>query len=142
MCPQLHLRSLGSTFPIGLPKALLERSYGEGACGWKQRLACPFSNLGRRSSCVSIAISRDKPLLPPYLLAGIDTHGSYLNAIVIILYFTLTLVLTGFYKLLPQQAAILHNRSLYYFLGHESNRTNSMQHLAIGWLARGSSGEL
>ncbi|KAI0794892.1 hypothetical protein C8Q75DRAFT_803738 [Abortiporus biennis] len=60
----------------------------------------------------------------------------------IVFYLLLFLVITGVVKLMPQQLALFHRRSLYYFWGHESEEGHAVQKLVSGWLSHNSSGGL
>ncbi|KAI0073844.1 hypothetical protein K474DRAFT_1602620 [Panus rudis PR-1116 ss-1] len=63
--------------------------------------------------------------------------------VLVVFYLTLTLVITGLYKLVPQQTVQLQKRLLYYFLGEESlDETTSVTRVVAGWVGRNASREL
>ncbi len=55
-----------------------------------------------------------------------------------IVYFVLTLVFTGLYKFVPQQAPLLYRRTLYYLFGSEA-AAMSVRRLVAGWAGRNAS---
>ncbi|KAI1792221.1 hypothetical protein LXA43DRAFT_887735 [Ganoderma leucocontextum] len=62
-----------------------------------------------------------------------------------LLYFLLTLVFTGLYKFVPQQAPLLYRRTLYYLFGSEGSEVAAMSvlRLVADWAGRNASiGEL
>ena len=76
------------------------------------------------------------------LTRPLTTSATYANTplrrAVAILYFLLTLVFTGLYKFVPQQAPLLYRRTLYYLFGSEGSEV-SVRRLVADWAGRNAS---
>ena len=69
------------------------------------------------------------------------THTRARGRTVALLYFLLTLVFTGLFKFVPQQAPLLYRRTLYYLFGSDSSEAAaaSMRRLVADWAGRNAS---